>query len=140
MWNGRSGPSVDGTPTDGTPPGAPILTAVSGFRRIILSLTNPSPAPSVDTNHKISVRWTKTVQAAGIPLSITLKQGTTTIYTGGGGFRQANVLETSTFTVPEANVANITDYNDLRLEFTCTGGASEFNCRIAWAELRVPAS
>ena len=34
--------TISGTPTDGTPTGNPILNSKSGWRRIILSITNPS--------------------------------------------------------------------------------------------------
>jgi prepilin-type N-terminal cleavage/methylation domain-containing protein len=38
--------TIAGTPTDGTPTNAPILTSVSGWRRIIVSVTNPSRDPT----------------------------------------------------------------------------------------------
>ena len=34
--------SISGTPTDGTPTNPPLLTSKAGYRRIILSVTNPS--------------------------------------------------------------------------------------------------
>lgn len=52
---------ISGTPTDGTPPSAPILTSKSGFKRIILSLTNPSRSETENPDFALSrIYWSTT--------------------------------------------------------------------------------
>lgn len=98
--------------------------------------------PSVHTGHIVRYRYRKSA-ASGVKITLQV-----TLYQSGVGAIEAgpshsNIAETWTdgsFTVSEANAANITDYSKLYLRVYATksaGGASR-NGQVSWTEVEVP--
>jgi len=97
------------------------------------SLSNPAIAPEVDTGHSVTVRAWQT--AGSGTLLVRLLQGATQIdswsETLTGSAADYNHSVTS------GNAANITDYNDLRLEFKIQG-VTGLTARVSQAYMTVP--
>jgi len=78
-----------------------------------------------------------------VTLDVSLYQGATLISgpTAATGFNNATWSPQS-FTVSEAEAANITDYSDLRIRFLAAGGAGSPGDRrgaaVSWAEVELP--
>ena len=89
--------------------------------------------PSVDTKHKITARVKG--DSTYITMTIKLLQGTTVIYTV-SSIALTTGWVTKSWTVPEANIANITDYSDLRLSFQSS--SSNISAYVSIAYLEIP--
>ncbi len=98
--------------------------------------------PNRSDNHFINYTFRKSAAGGNtIDLSVTLLQGTTTIAT----WSHLNMAETftlanQTLTTTQAN--SITNYNDLRLEFTgtcsvCGTGSAGRMAQVSWAEMEL---
>lgn len=106
-------------------------------------LSNPTDGdPTVDTGHVLEAEGFLFSSDDIAQLAPVLRQGTTTIWTGAAIETSAS----STFfqiasTIPSANIANITDYSALRLQWLLSdssGVNNEVDAYVYWARLRIP--
>ena len=124
-----------------TPSDTDYITAVANaVATAECSLSDPSGTPLVDTGHivRARLRAEKTNKAAVITVS--LIQGTTSIRAV--AYDAEVDLTTSfaeySFTLSEAEAANIDNYNDLRLRFAQTTATAGNFLEVSWAELEIP--
>ena len=113
------------------------------FEVLLTTLTDPG----IDTGFTVRANLSKSdggVANSGtgntVTVTVRLMQGATEIEVVDTGI--VATWRSVTVVLTPANVANITDFSDLRLEFSCpSSGGSGANARgmaIAWAELEVP--
>jgi archaellum component FlaF (FlaF/FlaG flagellin family) len=93
--------------------------------------------PESSSNHIVRVAHRKT-GLGGVTLTTTLLQGSTTIASWSDAMPDNFAVSSHTLSVAQAD--SITNYSDLRLQFTATldGIILATNGEISWAELQVP--
>ena len=106
---------------------------------LIVSLGDNSD-PNTNAGHVLRYRYQNTT-SEDLDLVVKLKQGAATIATI-THTAIPNVWTQADNALSESDVANITDYNDLRISFDAnlTGlpGIPGPKCQISWAELELP--
>lgn len=111
-----------------------FIQASSTETTATIGLSNVSD-PGVSSGHVVRYRAQKTTTPSG-SLTVRLFQGSTEIA------NQTPTLTTSwvlyTFTLSDAQANSITDYSDLRLQFTGSSNNASRFVNVSWAEFEVP--
>lgn len=94
--------------------------------------------PGVDTGHEIHI-WIRSIGSKGPEkLDVALYQSTTLIEEFANQSNNSATYAEKTLALSEANVANITDYSDLRIRMTGDSIGSGEEMRVTKAELQIP--
>lgn len=102
-----------------------------------VSLTNVTD-PGVDTGHEIHI-WMRAIgSGGGEKLTVSLFQGTTQIEEFKNNTNRSSTYAEKTLALAAANVANITDYTDLRIRIISATLGSGEELRVTKAELQIP--
>lgn len=111
---------------------------------VIFSLSNGED-PIVDISHVIRYTYREDGMGSSSPrLDVTLKQGDTDLITWTETSPLPNTFTLATHEIPPNIVAQISDYNNLRLEFRAKcdgcpsggGGANNDSVSVSWAEIQ----
>lgn len=111
-----------------------IGTAADGIAKFRLS--NPDPV-GPDTGHVVEVSASKRqTSGSATVLSVYLYQGATLI--ASDSYNLSGAPRGFTINLSEAEAANITDYDDLRIWFDTSGGPVDQETNIYWARMTLP--
>lgn len=126
------------TQNDG--PDADYIESQVGLSGVVTFPLTGQTDPGVNTGHSVNFRARRMVSGQTGNVTVTLRQGATAIESWLEAITNFNEFGDYTRSLSAANIANITDYNDLRLQFTPGGGAAQ-QIRISIAYLETsPAS
>jgi hypothetical protein len=92
--------------------------------------------PGVHTGHTLRIRASKTVKQS-CNIQYALYQGTTAIHTVASFNPSQTTFTEYSYTLSEAEAANITNYADLRVYLTASSTAGGYT-QISWVQFEVP--
>jgi hypothetical protein len=138
-WTAQGGPSsLYDCINEVTASDSDYCEEAGGTTKFEVGLSNVSD-PAIGTGHIVRWRWNTDGGGAREKATIRLRQGATTnIATMVLNQNIDRGWTDRSYTLTEAEANSITDYDDLRLDFTINQQGAGENCWISWAELEIP--